>query len=87
MNALPIKSHVSPHVAVDQLIADHGFGRIALAVVARIFRRSRPPDARPPQKLRHYHLTEHLRRDLGLPPDDRPGTHADLSYLQRTYFR
>lgn len=87
MNALRLKTQVLPHVAVDQLIADHGLVRVALAILIRTFRRSLPVNKQPPVKLRHYHLNAHMRRDIGLPPEPPPSVLADLSHLQRTHFR
>ena len=58
----------SPVPAIDAVLAAHGAGKVlAAAVVALLrgrFRKTRPPDARC--------LSNHLRRDIGLPAVDFP---------------
>ena len=73
MTALPLKTTNSPHAAIDDLIADFGIRPVLIAFVARLFRRKPqivpnvPETGRPP---RVDGLNNHLRADLGLPPED-----------------
>jgi hypothetical protein len=85
MNALPIENAQTPGDVIDELVASFGFRRVALAVIARIFRRTRPPDSVTfPALVRQpgvEHLSDHLRRDLGLEPDHGCKFHVDLIVL------
>lgn len=83
MNALPLKNRREPSEIIDDLITDHGFLRVIWALAGRLIKRSRPPDAII-QKPRAYDpridvLSDHLRRDLGLPPEGPPKAHVDLT--------
>lgn len=88
MNALPLENTRKPGDAIDELVASFGFRRVAFAVIARIFRRTRPPDSASFPTLAWQpgveHLSEHLRRDLGLEPDHGREFHVDLIVLGRT---
>ena len=82
MNALPVKDRKFPSEIIDELIADYGFRKVALALVKRIMPRSRPPDARRAVPKVGV-MSDHLRRDLGLPPEDKPLAYVDLSVWAR----
>jgi hypothetical protein len=91
MNALPLENVQNPGDVIDELVAGFGFRTVALAVIARIFRRTRPPDsANFPTLARQpgvEHLSDHLRRDIGLEPDYGRKFHVDLVVLGRVgYF-
>lgn len=81
MNALPLKNVQTPADVIDDLVASFGFRRVALAVIARIFRRTRPPDSATFPELVWQpgvdHLSDHLRRDLGLDPNHGRKFHVD----------
>jgi hypothetical protein len=53
-----------PVPSIDAVLAAHGAGKVLAVAVAALlrgrFRKARPPDARA--------LSNHLRRDIGLPP-------------------
>ncbi|WP_341367530.1 hypothetical protein [Yoonia sp. BS5-3] len=73
MNALPLDTSQTPREVIDDLVASFGLRRVLLAVLTRVFRRSRPPDA-PSFPNLHWqpdvdNLSAHLRQDLGLPPE------------------
>lgn len=73
MNALPLDNAQTPGEIIDDLVASFGARRVLMAVITRVFRRTRPPDSRSFPKLRWQpgveDLSDHLRKDLGLPPD------------------
>ncbi len=75
---------------MDKLVADFGTRKVFLAVLARVFRRTRPPDSKTFEKLGDQpgidQLSEHLRRDLGLPPDHHRQVKIDLIELNRRDF-
>jgi hypothetical protein len=52
---------------LDDLIADHGAMRVLRALAMRLVARS-------VRRPRADHLSEHLRRDVGLPPGHPPPT-------------
>lgn len=53
------------HTLLDDLIADHGTFRVLRVLIARlVIRQIRRPRAE--------HLSNHLRRDVGLPPGHPP---------------
>lgn len=58
----------SPVPAIDAVLAAHGAGKVLAVAVAALlrgrFRKARPPDVRC--------LSNHLRRDIGLPAVDFP---------------
>jgi hypothetical protein len=63
MNAL-INDHTTPlSHAVERLVAEHGFRAVTAALMLRLVRRH--PTADGPIV---GHLTDHIRRDIGLPP-------------------
>lgn len=57
--------------AVDRLLVEHGFARVAAALAGRMFRRRGPPAIPVAPDLRD--LPAHLRRDIGLPALPPPG--------------
>jgi hypothetical protein len=87
MNALPIKNRRQPGEVIDDLIDDYGFRRVVLAIAARIIKRSRPPDGLIRSDTidapRINVISDHIRRDLGLPPEGPPRAHVDLSIWAR----
>lgn len=79
MNALPVKTP-SAQELVDNLIAEIGFGRVAMATVTRIFRRTRPPDITPSASAQIpdiYGMSAHMRADIGLRPEAREPVRLD----------
>ncbi|MEM9797904.1 MAG: hypothetical protein AAF919_15540 [Pseudomonadota bacterium] len=65
MTALRLRGPRPPHDLIDAAIESHGAARVLLAAVASLLR----PRARPPDLTR---LPNHLRRDVGLPPQIDP---------------
>ena len=82
MNALPLENAQNPREVIDDLVANFGLRRVLLAVITWSFRRTRPPDSPSFPNLRQQpgvdNLSEHLRRDLGLPPDTGSTFRIDL---------
>lgn len=70
----PTRARLRP--AVHRLIARHGVAAVLWATIRAALlprrRRPRPPDP--------YHLSAHMRRDIGLPP---PGPHVPRYYELR----
>jgi len=88
MNALPVKSP-SAQELVDNLIAEIGLHRVALATFTRIFRRTRPPDTTPSANTQMpdvYGLSAHMRADIGLPPKVEPPVRLDSIMMARHRF-
>ncbi|MEL6682491.1 MAG: hypothetical protein AAFQ09_07575 [Pseudomonadota bacterium] len=87
MNALPLKNHQPLAEVVDDLVANFGLRRVVLAVAARLFRKQHPPDSQNfPQLSRQVGvdaLSDHLRQDLGLPPEMNRKVHIDPIGLKR----
>ena len=92
MNALPLKNR--PHLSemVDELIADFGARRVLLALVARLIKRTRPPDTRPGRATGQdlaaqagvELLDDRVRADIGLPPKrERPNVDLLAGYSSR----
>ncbi len=82
MNALPLKTR--PQDAIDQLIADYGVIKVFLTVLTRVLKRSRPPDrARRPDPRQLGVMDDHIRADLGLPPNQQPNLRIDLMAMNR----
>lgn len=73
MNALPVKNS-TPQEIIDDLVADVGIIKVIFATIARVFKRSRPPDSLTFPGLAKQPgidvLNNHLRADVGLPPKD-----------------
>lgn len=61
------RAGLRPVPSIDAVLAAHGAGKVLAAAVAAMlrgrFRKTRPPDERC--------LSDHLRRDIGLPPVER----------------
>ncbi len=76
MNAYPLKNGRTPGEVIDDLIADYGFRKVLFALAGRIIKRTRPPDTLPAPRLADQRgvdrLDDHVRRDIGLPPKERP---------------
>jgi len=91
MNALPLNTPHTPREVIDDLIANFGFRRVFLAILSRMVRRSRPPDTAPfPELARQAKvdgLSDHLRRDLGLPPNNNRRIEIDLISINREFYR
>ena len=87
MNALPLKNPTPLAEVVDDLVANFGLRRVLLAVAARLFRKQHPPDSLSFPKLGRQPgietLSDHLRQDLGLPPDMHHRIHTDPIMLHR----
>lgn len=73
MTSLPIKKTQSPHAVIDGLIADFGLKSVLLAIAGRILRGRKTTDSADFPGLIHQRgvdqLSDHLRRDMGLPHD------------------
>ncbi|MCK0122279.1 MAG: hypothetical protein ABJO29_10285 [Yoonia sp.] len=69
MNALPIKTP-TPQEIIDDLVAEFGIKKVVLATVARLFKRTRPPDLAVEKQPGVDGLSDRMRADIGLPPQD-----------------
>jgi hypothetical protein len=65
MNAIVNDDHYPLSHAVERLVAEHGVRAVMAAVMLRLVRRQ-PAPAGPAVGQ----LSDHLRRDIGLPPAD-----------------
>ena len=87
MNALPLKSPEPLNAVVDELVASFGLRRVVMAVAARLFRKQHPPDRRPfavaGRRPAADYLSDHLRKDMGLPPDNYGKVQIDPIMLRR----
>lgn len=61
MNATAYKDHPPPTAEIERLIAEHGARAILFAVLRRALRRAPGP------AVGTDRLSDHLRRDIGLP--------------------
>ena len=61
-----------PTVTIEQLIEDHGALRTLAAFVRAVIRRNRA------RGLYVYELSDHVRRDVGLPPEMAHRNYWDL---------
>jgi hypothetical protein len=79
MNALPIKTP-TPQDIIDELVAEFGIKKVVLATIARLFKRTRPPDAVLIEKQPGIdELSDRMRADIGLPPQEQgPPVQIDL---------
>jgi hypothetical protein len=73
--AIRLEDHMTLHFlvetlhpvdALDALVARHGAWRVALALPRALLQRRRA------QVLRDRHISAHILRDIGLPPDPLP---------------
>ena len=64
MNALNLRSAREIRAPIDQLIQTYGLFPVVAALIRAAFRRKK---TRPPP-IRLADLSDHLRRDIGLPP-------------------
>ncbi len=79
MNIIIRRGQSVPQDHIEWLVARYGWRQMALAILSHALRRSRiglqsarrPQLGRPPQ-------TDHLRRDIGLPPEPRSTRYWDL---------
>lgn len=70
MNALPIKTP-TPQNIIDDLVAEIGIKKVLLAIIARLFKRTRPPNVTYIENHQDVeHLSDRMRADIGLPPQD-----------------
>lgn len=90
MNALPLKPDTNVKDTLDALIDDHGLRPVLLSLLARITKRTRPPDRkvgpRGKDAPRLDLLNDHLRADLGLPPAPPSRAHIDLHALWKRHY-
>jgi hypothetical protein len=73
MNALLNRDENSTFRAMETLIARDGFLKVVIAFVALLARRKRKA-----RQLYDNELSEHMRRDLGLPPMHDAPNHWEL---------
>jgi hypothetical protein len=73
MNALPVSDDFPLVETVERLIERHGPRRLLMAVLGRLVRRRTERPARFPG-----HLSDHMRRDIGMPPEAYHRRHWDL---------
>jgi hypothetical protein len=70
MNALPIKTP-TPQDIIDELVAEFGIKKVVIATIARLFKRTRPPNTAPvPKHPSVDQLSDRMRADIGLPPQE-----------------
>jgi hypothetical protein len=69
MNAIMNDDHYPLSHAVERLVAEHGVHAVIAAVMLRLFRR-RPAAGGARGGAAIGPLSDHLRRDIGLPPVD-----------------
>jgi hypothetical protein len=81
MNALPVKTP-TPQEIIDDLVSEFGIKKIVFVTIARLFKRSRPPD-RTPFHPNVYGLDNRLRADIGLPPLEGQRVYVDPMLLTR----
>lgn len=67
MNAVKFRPGRDIRVPMDDLIRNHGIIRVTVELIRAVFRfrKSRPPP------FRASDFSDHLRRDIGLPPRGR----------------
>lgn len=91
MNALPIQTIRPPRDVIDELVTNFGIRQVLLAVIKRMFKRSRPPDAdelhRALSRARVEGLSDHLRKDMGLPPDTQHRFEVELISITNGFIR
>ena len=68
MNANPVKPPISLHDTVDELVANFGAKKILFEILARRLRKIHPPDKKGRDLLTLDHLSDHVRKDIGLQP-------------------
>jgi hypothetical protein len=68
MNVIPLRDDPAPIETLERLVARYGLRRVLLAL-ARLALRPRP---RAPRDYPGA-LSDHMRRDIGLPPAPPPG--------------
>ncbi len=71
---MPLYAHENrpPAVTIEQLIEDYGVLRTLAAFVRAVIRRNRT------RGLYAYELSDHVRRDVGLPPEMAHRNYWDL---------
>ena len=64
MNAIILRDTTRPARGIEALVARHGFWPVARALLAQALR----PSSRANLRTGEVRLSDHLRRDIGLPP-------------------
>lgn len=83
MNALPVK-RPTPQDMIDDLIAEFGMKRVVLVTIARLFKRTRPPNLEKQPDVDM--LSDRMRADIGLPPQEHSQmVHIDPLLGQRMF--
>ncbi|SFR34302.1 hypothetical protein SAMN04488005_0632 [Yoonia tamlensis] len=67
MNATPVKEQSFLKEAIDELVATFGAKKVLIEVTARLFRKIHPPDTARPTDVQVYGMSDHIRKDIGLP--------------------
>ena len=68
MNAMPVKENNLLSEAVEELFASYGKRTVLFEVTARLFRKFHPPDTVSVSNLDTFGMSDHMRKDIGLPP-------------------
>ena len=83
MNAQPVKTPISLHDTVEELVANFGATKVLFEVAARRFRKIHPPDNARAALNSFDSLSDHLRKDIGLLPKSGDKPHFDPLMLKR----
>ncbi|MEP4125331.1 MAG: hypothetical protein ABJL98_11505 [Lentilitoribacter sp.] len=68
MNTMPVKKNTQLNEAVEELFASYGTMTVLFEVTARLFRKFHPPDTASVPNLDTFGMSDHMRKDIGLPP-------------------
>lgn len=89
MTSIPTNSWQTAAAGIDTLVENFGLRRVVLAMIARLFRKTRPPDSPSFPGLGEQadlsQLSDRLRRDVGLPPDQGRMTYVDPLLMGRRF--
>lgn len=91
MNSVPVKHHDTPQVVLENLIADVGLKTVVFALIGRVFAFRKGADTAENLTLAKQpgveYLSDHLRKDLGLPPCENQQFFVDpLTISRRNLF-
>lgn len=83
MNTTPVKEQILLNETIDELFASFGAKKVLFEVTARLFRKFHPPDTVKTTDLQVSGMSDHMRKDMGLPPhaDGPPHTNPAVMHM------
>jgi len=90
MNSVPVKHYENPRDVLDNLIADVGLKTVVLTLLSRVLKLHKAGNTVNAPELAKQpgvdQLSDHLRQDMGLPPNEKRNLIIDPVTINRHNF-